>query len=683
MSSRKHVARTVLILVALLAALLTPVYMAANADATVATIPTGRDCLRPPTPESPTVSVPSWIDPGPENAPDGDAFDPNSGTTLYDKYGYAGYMAHIFDPGCLDGTRVYDFMNDQANTYMQSSLAWTAISVRLTRTVMGGTFGSIWDPMQKEAARITGNGLFIPLLGVGIAVTGLYVMAQAKRGDVAEQSKSVMGAVMILVVGAAVVAFPVTVGAKVDEGMTAAFSAANQLLTTNGGEQPRDAADMVASNMVSSVAYNTWAAETFGQNGPAAEKYGPELFKSGVFSRAEQREIDADPSKAGRMIDGKKDAYKDTARKVQEEFPQAYEALAGNDTKSRAGHALVGGLSTAAALFFLCYCLVRTMWAMVVTRVGIGLAPMISVFTQVPSFQHIALEALTWVAEAVGKAILFGFVFAVFLAGGIGGIMDPSSEMHPAMKAFALIMMTVAMMALFKRLGVSKKWRRPATPRERHAREQAPQAAAPGAQGVPHRGPVDVGQVRVSSMAGDVAKQAAARRVIRAATVRSVAAAPLTGGTSLAAGAVAATGATIGARAVNATGATIGARAVAVPVARATVTSVGKGAAHGLSKGTARAVGSGSSVQARAITSAPHRAAAKTASIGNVPASQQVIRGELAGRRIYRAQSGVQSVSTAPKPGAQVHRLATAHATPVKTTQGVNLYRATPKGPTK
>ena len=482
------------------------------AAAQIVAAPTpGTDCLVPPMPESPTAGVASSIDPGPADARTGDPFAENSETTLYDVYGYAGYEVVRFDPGCGWS---WDPNTEMANVAGTIGKIAVAMAVRLVRMVMTGGFGSLWDPVQNEAARILGNGLFLPLIGVGVFITALYFMASAGKADPAKAVSQSMGTALILGMGMAAATYTLTVGATIDRGITGAFAAANQMVNATAGPD-RDAADSVAANILTQIQYNTWVTQTLGDDAAARAAYGPDLFRAGAFTREEQRSIsvitDEDKetfkkeatdearknpdsiassvtaekkaemkvenepgvvlgAKAKALIDKKQADYKATAEKIKNEYPQAYYHLAGNDSHSAAGHSLVGLVATGAAVAFLLYCLVRMMWAMVVVRVGIGVMSMVALFAQFPRLHHVAMSLFSWIVEAVGKAALFSFAFVVYLSGGIGGIMAPETDWHPLAKALALIMLSYALWKLSARLGMSGKatWHLPKVKKDKH-----------------------------------------------------------------------------------------------------------------------------------------------------------------------------------------------------------------------
>lgn len=470
--------RALVTVVALLLCLGTPVVTAARAEAIAApAIPTGTDCLRPPTPASPTAGLASWIDKGPANAPKGDPFAEGSGTSLYDVYGYAGFDAIVFDPGCLDTSRIWDAPNEAANAMTAISAVGVAAAVTLTRLVMQGDLGSLWVPLQTYAAEFLGKGIFVPLLGIGVLLTGLVIVSRARKGDIAGETRASTFSALIIAGGAVAMLSGLTVGAGIDQGVTSAFVAANQVMTQTQGATAREPADAVAANLVGQVLYKTWANETFGGNEKVAREYGPRLFRAGALTRAEQAQIDADPAAAAKIIEAKKTDYKATAREIESKYPQAYAHVAGSDTRTRAGYAFAGLVGALAGVGYLIYALIKTVWSMVIARVGIGAAPMVALVAQVPRWHHLAMELLTWVVEAVVKAAAFGFLFVVYLVGGIGGIMDPATGWHPLVKAAALVMASIAMHLLLKRLGlVGGSWR---TPRLRRGRPQPARTTAP------------------------------------------------------------------------------------------------------------------------------------------------------------------------------------------------------------
>ena len=546
-------------------------------------IPTGTDCLRPPTPASPTGGGSGWLDPGPANPIEGDPFAPDSGATLYDVYGYGGYEAIIFDPGCLDQSRLFDADNALANINTTVSTMLISLSARAVRVITDGSFGSLWEPLQKEGQRIFGAGIFIPLAFVGLVVTGLVILSRSRKGDVSWAARVTGGAAAILLAGLACATYAVTVGAVVDSAIGQSFKAANEIAARTISNDDRDPADAFAGNLIKQTLYPSWQQQTFGGSGQAAaEEFGPALFAAGAFTRAEQARIDADPSLAPSMIDAKKDEYKAVAKKVEEKYPVAYQHLAGNHTLERAQFAIMSTLSVVVSVAYLLYCLARIAWASVVARVGVGFAPAVALVAQVPQWQHIAVALVSWVGMALVRAGVYSFVFVVYLAGVMGGIMSPALDVHPAVKVVFIIMSVFAMQMLLRKLGFQTSIRDTIAAKRRGRDAKEERRANPTAAAEADRAAVErvgaqapaayarFGQARPSAFDGQAATRPAASRPVVWAT-RTVGEKMLTSGATRAAAASTTAGSSVGAVAARGVAARAALATPAAPVAAAAV----------------------------------------------------------------------------------------------------------------
>lgn len=511
--------RVVVVLVLALAAFVVGGAAAAAtaSPAAAPSIPTGTDCLRPPTPTNPNSGVQAMIDSGPSKPRDGDPFDKNSGVSLYEEYGYAGYDVYLFDPGCLDIARIWDPDNMKANLYTTLAGTLIALTVKLTRIATDESFGKIFDPLQEKAQSILGTGLFWPLLGLAVAVTGLVIMSRSRKGDVAGETGAAVSTLTLLTVAAATLLYAGLFVSTVDKMLVDSFKAGGAIATQSTTNENTDVGDVIGANLVNSILYPSWASMTFGNNSAAAKEFGPELFKAGVLSRKEQADLDAHPDTAAKVFDAKKAAYKAVAKKIEDKYPQAYQAVAGNQTAAQSTASAVTLIATLSATGFLLYSIVRMIWAMVVVRLGFGMTPAVALIAQVPRWNHVAMELLTWVIQAVAQAVAFAFVFNVFLAGAIGGIMSPDSGWNPIVKAVALLLVSVAMWSVMRRLGLTGgPWQRIKTPRFKRGkpstsgRDAAPGKPSPSpspssspssSPGWSPGTPRDVGEVRVSSTA--------------------------------------------------------------------------------------------------------------------------------------------------------------------------------------
>lgn len=427
----------------------------ANAQAA---IPTGTDCLRPPTPASPNDGLAGWIDPGPTNPPTGDPFAKDATVSIYSQYGYAGLEPVEYDPGCASIWSWHQLGAAASNI----AAVITAVTVRLYRLVMSGTFGSLFDGIQAVMSNALGMGLFVPLISLGLACTGLYFLSRARKADLAGESKTALVSALIVVGGVAAIFYPFAIGSLVDKGITTTITSVNQLImpapagTTPG--DPGTAGDMIAANVHASVLYQTWRQQTFGPDGEqAADEFGPRLFAASAFNRTEQATITADPSKAADMIKTKKDQYKAIAREVETKYPQAYTHLAGAQSLTTLGLGVMGLLAVVLACGFLIYSLWKFAYALVVARVGIGVAPVVALIAQFPRFHHHAMTLLGAIASAAMTAVVFGVAAIAYLVAGIGKIMDPSTTWHPVGKMLAMLVLTVVLLRLLKKFKMAAK----------------------------------------------------------------------------------------------------------------------------------------------------------------------------------------------------------------------------------
>ncbi|WP_170307676.1 hypothetical protein, partial [Janibacter terrae] len=465
------------------------------------------ECLSPPTPASPDSGVSGWLDPGPGKTITEDPFAKGGTATIYEVYGYAGLGSHKFDRGDLKGcTPEFDPANTITNAVIGTTTTLQALIARLYYTVFDGGLGEALQPLSELAARTLGWSILLPLLGVAVCATGLWFVYRARRGDLVESIAKSAGTAIILVLGVAAFVYPVTVGRAVDAGMSQAIGAVNQAVAdgretnttvqerkdnltsdaasresegakvlqgrdggdsqTPKGEDAHTATAVIASNLHEATLWNAWTQATFGRgNEAAAKEFGPALFKASAYTRAEAEEIRKDPGKAKEMREKKQKEYTEVAKKVEKKYPAAYEHLAGKNIGSRLGFWSVSGLlATVAAAGLVLYSLCRWIWASVVTRIGIGAAPLIALGAQFPTLQDKAMVLVKWVMTAIITAVAFGAVTAVYVVAGLGVLLSPSTPMHMIVKIILLAFISMVTWAMLRRLGLTFNVTKKVTP---------------------------------------------------------------------------------------------------------------------------------------------------------------------------------------------------------------------------
>lgn len=439
--------------------------------AAYALIPTGRDCLTPPLPADPTSGVAAMLDPGPEKLVAGDPFNSDS-ATMYDRYNYAGLRLSVFDvPNRLDFCQplVVDKDVGVANGAFTAATVFTALSVRLARLVTGGTFGSLWDPVQQALVSAFGGQLFI----VGFALAGMYAatfvaFAHVRRGRLSKVAVWAANIGVIGVVAVGCVGYAVGVGAAFDKGITAAFQSAGEVTTGRGG---RTASDLIGAVMVENVLYPTWQAATFGGDEKVSAEFSERLWKAGTLTREEQAALDADPAQSNGELDKRREAYKQTMLELQDKYPQTYRVAAGIETGGYGWTAMAGMLAVGVVTWFLMGCLVLILWATVYARVVVGVFPALAIPATLPRHHKVAYGAATGLALAAWQAFVASLAFFGFLLAGVGMIMR-AQNVPLFVRVAGIVLLVVAMTRLLAKLKAgaamqsqTPRWARPRVPK--------------------------------------------------------------------------------------------------------------------------------------------------------------------------------------------------------------------------
>lgn len=419
--------------------------------------PSGTDCMKPPTPESPTEGVAGSIDAGPAKPVAGDPFTtPKDGSkppSIYEVYGYGGLTVVRADPGC--NPLQFDMMNTLTNLSMGASKVLVASSTSLYRLVTSSPFGPIFDPIQKAAQNVLGHGLFVPLVGLVLLAAATWIAVQARHAEVDKNISTVGRIVTIVAIGVACTVYPLTIGAAVDKGMG---SVIGSVATLSSPDAAQDPATAVGGNIHEAVLFHSWEQATFGNgelNAKAAKEFGPRLFKAGANSRVEQAGLDAHPDLAEDFISKKKEAYKQVLSEIKAKYPQVYEYVAGNRTDSQFGFMAVGFLATLVATVFLLFSLAKLVYAMVAVRLGVGAMPAIALAATYPRYSDMAYNAIGVVWDAILKALYYGAATMLFIGVGIGGVLNPTTDLPWFAKIAALFGLTIGGYYFARRLGVA------------------------------------------------------------------------------------------------------------------------------------------------------------------------------------------------------------------------------------
>jgi hypothetical protein len=425
-------------------------------------IPTGQDCLNRPIPGSPTGGVAGSLDAGPAKPLTGNPFKQAPAgqpqPTIYDVYGYGGLTLLAYDPGCP--TVAWGHM--LGNIGMSIATTHVAVTAWLYRTVMGGAFGSLLDPVQTAMQKAWGNKLFVPLVGLTIVFVGLFFVWRSRQANIALAGEQSAKTALIAMFAVAAVIYPLLIGSTVDKAMTQGIGTVNETLS---GKDSRDPADLIAANVHEAVLYNQWLASTFGtSDGPLNQKvaaeYGPRLFNDGALTRTEAKTIADDPDKAQEIIDKKVDDYFDAANEIKEKYPTVYPYVAGKHAEAAAGAGTVALLAAIMACAFMIYALLKLAFAQVIIRVVIALFPGLALIAMHPKGHKYGFKALNFTWTAIVTAFFFGAAAVTYVIVAVRNVLDPTSNLNLWVKLLVLLVLTVALLVLAHKLGVADEFRK-------------------------------------------------------------------------------------------------------------------------------------------------------------------------------------------------------------------------------
>ncbi|GAB3774396.1 putative membrane protein [Nocardioides ginsengisegetis] len=382
-------------------------------------IPGFSDCKEAPTPEVPGRGIAGFFSQPPDVIPDqGDPFAEGSTTTIYQQYGFAGLRWHTYDLGCgPDAMRAPDAVIGTAmsNWVMQAPIALTALTGSLTQVAFEPSFLGSFDAVVEHVSSALHDSLFASWIPAIIALLGAMIILKARRSSLATTAGAIGWALIVVFVTTALFRWPVEAGQAADATVTGTLGAVVSQLDGHGpGVDPGTA---VASNVSESIFYRAWLAGALGSPDSAtAKKYGPELFKAQALTWHEASILESDPEKGKQIIEDKKQAWKDTADKIHDEDPEAYEYLTGKRSETRIGYAILSALGAFLALPFLLVSALLLLGCFLIVRLAVMLFPAFATLGAFPASRGLVIGLARTVGAALVNAIIFGIGAGVTIA---------------------------------------------------------------------------------------------------------------------------------------------------------------------------------------------------------------------------------------------------------------------------
>lgn len=345
-------------------------------------------CKSAPDPATPDGGMAGFLVMPPETLATGDPWDPNSGTSLRDVYGYGGLRFVTYDQGCAGQTASFS-ANMLENLIMSGGPVMVAALVEqiMATTQNPGAILGVFNPVIENAARRLGDsvsGPVWPYLAVTIGAVALYVVVMAVRRSVSAALSAGGWALFVLGTVAVFLASPLLPVRVFDEQTTAITQA------IGAGFGGQDLADQVHREIL----WETWLAGTFGDpNSPVAQRHGRELFESGVYSWAERQQMRDDPGVAEDLKRSKRERWAEIAEAIKEEDTVAYEHLQGlHIGDARIWRIVYAGVSVLGASIFQIVAGLAFIVALLTVRLLVLLWPVAAILGAFPTKRLVLLR---------------------------------------------------------------------------------------------------------------------------------------------------------------------------------------------------------------------------------------------------------------------------------------------------
>ncbi|SHK82363.1 hypothetical protein SAMN05443637_112206 [Pseudonocardia thermophila] len=291
--------------------------------------------------------------------------------SVYWETGYAGLIWHNYDLGCAGAA-----FNPASTTD-----TWLGNQVfNISKFVVGGVNwahyliaegGEILAPLDElivSAVTAMYESVFTPWIGVALAVLAALVLILTVRGDLAQQTRRMLFAVVALAVGSAAYLAPMGLSKVADQFLLDGVTTMQEGFLAQTG---MGSTDTLPTVLVDQVLYQNWLRGVFGApDVPQAEQFGRDLLRAQAFTIDEIDQHLDTPE----LVAEKKARYAAIAEQMGDRYAY-FQGKAG----SRIGAAVLSVLQAVCIAVFQLLSKLLVLVAMLLIRLMVIAAPAIAV----------------------------------------------------------------------------------------------------------------------------------------------------------------------------------------------------------------------------------------------------------------------------------------------------------------
>ncbi|MFF5265208.1 hypothetical protein ACFY4C_40525 [Actinomadura viridis] len=366
----------------------------------------GGEESEPPIVATPGAGMAGFFDPTPgptANAP-GDPFAPNSGITIYERYGFAGQGWAVYDLGCLGSYKDPMIWVDTnfGNALMGLASAYVALASSLNQAVTSPDFLSTLDPVIRDSTTAIFNGGFLPWAGLSIALLGIWIIGKAAGADLAIVVKAAGWALLVLALVGTVLLYPLAAGKTADDALVSTIGRMNAGFT--GKADVADNSRKHTGLVVDALLYRQTLRGWFGDaDSTTARTYGPKLFRASALTWRESR---LQGKARQKLIETRQKEWKRVAEEVKERDPDAYRHLTGR-AKSRVGVGALAAFSAMILCTFELFTSLYIVYALLLVRGAVMLMPVLAIGGLWLSGSSIISGSATFVGRALLTSVMY------------------------------------------------------------------------------------------------------------------------------------------------------------------------------------------------------------------------------------------------------------------------------------